>query len=57
MWRRYEDVTVNVLGRLQHGCHGHLFGTQVTGRRKSLLDPGYLVGRAHGSGSLTSRWS
>ena len=56
MRRLYEGVTVDALGRLQHVCRGHLFGIPVTGRRMSLLDPGYLVVRAHGSGSLISRW-
>ena len=51
----YTGIIVDALGILQHGCRGHLFGTRRTGRWKFLLDLGYLVGRAHGSGSLPSR--
>ena len=29
--RQYENVTVDMLGRLRYGCQGHLFKTQVTG--------------------------
>ena len=44
MRRHYEGIIVDALGRLQHGCCGHLYRTRVIGRWMSLLDPGHLVG-------------
>ena len=55
MRSRYIGVIADALGILQHGCRGHLYMTQMIGRRTSLLDQGRLVDLAHGFESLHHR--